>query len=96
MQIIKARVDGQVLLLTAATDVDALKSSIVQAVRQGADFVEFDTVGRGLVSVLITPTVPVRFEILERSQEQVDDWAENPPSIDGLIDAETYLTDHDH
>ncbi|PPF79065.1 hypothetical protein C5B96_13560 [Subtercola sp. Z020] len=96
MQIIKARVDGQIFLLRAGTDIAALKSSIVAAVRHGADFVDFDTAGRGLISVLITPTIPVRFEIVERSQEQVDDWQENPPSIDGLVDAETYLTDHDH
>lgn len=92
MQIIRARVDGQLFILNTGTDVAALKALIVTAVREGADFVDFDTIGRELVSVLITPTIPVRFEILERSQEQVDEWEEHPPSLDGHVDAETYLT----
>jgi hypothetical protein len=91
MQIVKARVDGQMFILAAGHDIAVLKTSIVTAARDGADFVEFDTVGHGLVSVLITSTIPVRFETIDRTEEQMEQWAENPPSIDAFIDADDYL-----
>lgn len=91
MRIIKARVDGQMFILSPGTDVAALKSQVVAAARGGADFLDFGTVGHGVVSVLITSMIPVRFEVLDRSQEQVDEWEQHPPFIDGLVDADAYL-----
>jgi hypothetical protein len=90
MQIVKARVDGQIFILAAGYDIAELKASIVLAAREGADFVEFSTVGHGLVSVLITSTIPVRFETIDRTEEQMEQWADNPPPIDVFIDADEY------
>jgi hypothetical protein len=39
-------------------------------------------VGRSVVSVLITPQVGVRFEVLERDEAQLAEWEQNPPHID--------------
>ncbi|GAB3602857.1 hypothetical protein [Microbacterium aureliae] len=69
-------------ILDPAQDVGELKRLILEAVQQGAGFVHFDTVGRSNIAVLITPYVGVRFEVLERSEEQVREWQLNPPSIE--------------
>ncbi|GAA1002171.1 hypothetical protein [Subtercola frigoramans] len=82
MQIHKVHVDGQTFILTAGQDVSALKDSIVGALKDGAGFVEFETVGRGIVAVLITPNLPVRFETVERTVDQVSAWEEHPPMIE--------------
>ncbi|MEF2977304.1 hypothetical protein [Subtercola sp. YIM 133946] len=38
--------------------------------------------GRGIVAVLVTQNLPVRFETVERSADQVSEWEENPPRIE--------------
>ena len=81
-EVIRARVDGQMFILDPEQDVEELQRQIVAAVQQGAGFVKFQTLGRSAISVLITPTIGVRFEVLERSEEQLHEWAENPPSIE--------------
>lgn len=82
MIITKVRVDGQTFFLDPAEDLIHLKSSIVDAVREGSDFVDFRTVGHGLVSILVTPRLPVRFEMVERSEEKLEEMQNDPPPLD--------------
>ncbi|WP_347976538.1 hypothetical protein [Microbacterium sp. ProA8] len=81
-EITRARVDGQAFILDPGQDVGELKRLIVEAVRHGGGFVQFETIGRSTITALITPHIGVRFELLERSDEQLMEWAENPPSMD--------------
>jgi hypothetical protein len=78
----KLRVDGQMFILEPGQDVAGLEQEILEAVRSGAGFVRFETVGRGLVSVLITPKIGVRFESLERTEQEIAEWELDPPPID--------------
>ncbi|WP_150308277.1 hypothetical protein [Planctomonas psychrotolerans] len=82
MRLHKVRVDGQEFFLSEVQEIDDLKELIVAAVRQGGDFVTFHTVGRGPISVLCTPGIPVRIEVVERSEAEVDGWSAAPPSFD--------------
>lgn len=82
MKVSKVRVDGQMFILQPEADVDALQTQIVDAVRGGGGFVTFDTVGRLAISVLISPGIPVRFEVMEQPEEVVAEWEENPPSLE--------------
>jgi len=82
MFVTKLRVDGQVYFLAAETDRAVLMEQIVDAVRSGAAFVAFDTHGHGEVSVLMTQHIPVRFETVERSEEEVAAWEVDPPSFE--------------
>lgn len=78
----RLRIDGQVFLLSDTIDVDDLKRQMVSAVQAGPAFVNFDTHAHGTVSVLMTPLVPVRFESMEKTEEEVDDWVETTPTFD--------------
>ena len=82
MQVTRARVHGQMFILDPEQDVDELQRLIIEAVQQGAGFVDFQTVGRSGISVMITPYIGVRFETIERSAEQVEEWEFRPPSIE--------------
>lgn len=82
VEIVRVRVDGQMFILDPEQDAADLQRQIIDAVRQGAGFVRFQTVGRSAITVLITPGIGVRFEVLERSEEQLREWAEDPPSIE--------------
>jgi hypothetical protein len=86
MKISKLRVDGQMFILEPGQDVARLQEQILGAVGGGAGFVQFETVGRGTVSVLVTPYVGVRFESLERTEQEISDWQIDPPPIDSEID----------
>ena len=88
MKVTKVRIDGQVFFLTPAQDVPDLKTQIVAASRGGSDFVDFEAIGHGSVSVLITPTESARFETIERSDEEVAVWETEPPpfDIDNYVD----------
>lgn len=90
MLVTKLKIDGQYFYLVPETDVDALKSAIVAAVKSGSAFVEFETHGHGRVSVLMTPYIPARFEIVERTEEEVAGWADEPPSFE--YDPDSFLT----
>ena len=82
MKINKVHVDGQTFILAAGEDVPALKEQIVAACTNGRSaFVDFESVGLGLISVLITPNLPVRFETIERSEEQMQEWETYPPAV---------------
>ena len=82
MKIIKLRIDGQQFYLDADTDLDELKERLLSAARGRARFIDFQPVGHGVVSVLMSPQTPVRFEVEERSEEQLAEWALNPPETD--------------
>ena len=82
MKIIRLRIDGHLFYLDPDQDVDALKDKVLEAARGVAEFLVFTPVGHGEVSVLMTPTTPVRFEVQERTEEEVASWEANPPSAD--------------
>jgi len=91
MRITKVRFDGQAFLLDPAYDVAATKSRIVTAAREGADFVDFETVGHGTISLLITPNLPIRFETIERTEEELAQIEADPPPLDAEAFNEWYL-----
>jgi hypothetical protein len=82
MKINKVRFDGQTFLLDPDQDLAETKSAIVEAAREGSDFVDFRVVGHGTISLLVTPNLPVRFEIIERSEAELERFEANPPSLD--------------
>jgi hypothetical protein len=86
MKLQKVRVDGSEFFLDAEQDVSELKAIIVEGVRAGGAFVEFMTVGRGPIAVLVSPGIPVRFEVVERSEIEVDGWLTDPPPFDIDLD----------
>jgi hypothetical protein len=81
MRVAKLRIDGQEFYLPPEVDVAALREQLLAAVTGRPAFVEFRSVGRGEVSVLVTQQVPIRFEIEERSEAQMDEWDADPASI---------------
>lgn len=42
------------------------------------------TLGHGTISLLVSPGVPVRFEVLERSEEQLERYESDPLPLDQL------------
>jgi hypothetical protein len=88
MLINKLRIDSQVFYLSPDEDIAALKQQILDAARGVADFVVFTPVGHGLVSVLVTPHTPVRFEEQERSEDELHEWENDPPRTDYTTDFE--------
>jgi hypothetical protein len=79
MHIVHVRIDGQTIALAADTDVSGVKERIVAAVRDGGGFVDLETSGRRVLSVLITPSIHVRFEVFEVDDNDVD--GERDPSF---------------
>jgi hypothetical protein len=82
MLINKVRFDGQTFFLDPSQDVAKTKAAIVAAVREGSDFVDFQTIGHGTISLLVTPSLPVRFEVIERTEEQLEALEADPPPFD--------------
>lgn len=82
MLINKVRFDGQTFLLRPDQNVDELKATIVAAVQQGSQFVDFETVGHGTISLLVTPALPVRFQIIECTDEELEVLEAEPPPFD--------------
>lgn len=82
MKITKLRIDGQFFYLAEDQDTDALKRDIVAAVTTGPRFIEFTAIGHGEVSALMMPSLGARFEIQERTEEEIEEWAEHPPVVD--------------
>lgn len=70
MLISRVHINDQAFVLTAGQDIPALKARIVAALRPGGGFVDFTSVTRGLISVLITPHLPIRFETIEHDDHQ--------------------------
>jgi hypothetical protein len=82
MKVNKVRFDGQTFLLDPEQGLDETKRAIVAAARGGADFVDFRTVGHGTISLLITSTLPVRFEVIERSEDELEQLEAHPAPLD--------------
>jgi hypothetical protein len=55
-------VDGITFQLAATVDIDHLKHTLVRAITYDPSYVEFETVARHLVSVLITARTKIFFE----------------------------------
>ena len=89
MLITKMRLDGQYFFLTEDTDQSRLEQEIVASVRGGGDFVRFEAHGHGHVAVLMTAHFPVRFEAVDRSEEEVAGWEDEPPPVD--VDPDVYF-----
>jgi hypothetical protein len=94
VQVTKVRIDGQFFILADTQPVERLKEEIVRAARAGGAFVDFATIGRGLVSVFVSNTLAVRFQAIERTPAQVAEWTEHPPRMDATIDL-TLMTQFD-
>ena len=60
------------------------------AAREGAAFVDFRTVGHGVISLLVTASIPVRFETVERSPAQLKRLEDDPPPLDRWSDRYDY------
>lgn len=82
MRIVKLRIDGQEFYLPGDADVDALRRQILDAIAGRGDFIDFQPVGYGDVSVLMTPLTKARIEIQQRDESQVKEWTEDPPDMD--------------
>jgi hypothetical protein len=82
MFITKVRIDGQMFFLDPAEDVAALRERIEETARTQPTFVEFSTVGHGRVAVLVNSVVPVRFETVEKTDEQYTDMQIHPAPLD--------------
>jgi hypothetical protein len=82
MRVNKVRFDGQTFLLDPIQDLAETKKAIVAAAREGSDFVDFQVLGHGTISLLVTPNLPVRFEILDRSEEELERFEADPPALD--------------
>jgi hypothetical protein len=83
MQIVHARIDGQTFALATDTDIDHVKRCIVEAVREGAAFVDIETFGRRVLSILITPATSVRFEVFEVDDDD-SEWDHDSSSIENF------------
>lgn len=82
MKVNKVRVDGQMFILDPDQDVEQLQREILDAIRAGGKFVNFNTVGRATISVLITAGIAVRFEVIDTPDGQLDQWEKRPPLIE--------------
>lgn len=82
MKVIKLRVDGQEFYLPPEVDVDALQQQILDAAAGAPAFIRFRPHGHGDVAVLVTAHIPVRFEVEEHTESQVESWSDSPPVID--------------
>lgn len=82
MKVTRVRFDGQRFFLDPEQDVAETKASVVAAVRAGAEFVDFTTIEHGTISLLVTASVPVRFEVLERTAEDLEQLQADPPPLD--------------
>lgn len=78
----RLRIDGQAFLLPGTVNIDQLKQELMTAVQVGAAFVNFDTHSHGQVSVLMTPHIPVRFESMEKTDDEAGEWVDSAPTFD--------------
>ncbi|MFS4506149.1 hypothetical protein ACMA46_07920 [Clavibacter sp. Sh2141] len=85
MKITRLQIDSQTFYLEDAQDVDALQEQIVEAASTSAAFVHFDTIGHGRVSVLVTQRLGVRFEVQEKTEEELAEWEAHPPVVDSSL-----------
>jgi hypothetical protein len=62
------------VFLSDGQDVSELKKAILRAVRAGGDFVDFWLDTSTMLSVLVTPGLVVKFEIVEMAIADPSDW----------------------
>lgn len=79
----KMTVDGNEYYLDPEQNVDETKNSVVDAVKNGGGLVDIPLVGHATVSVLISQSIPVRFETVD-----ADESSESGSSGDDLWDWE--------
>jgi hypothetical protein len=72
-------IDGQSFFLDPELDTASLRAEIL-AGSENAAFVEFSALGRGEVSVLVSPRTSARFEIADIA---VDSGGHDPEHVDG-------------
>jgi hypothetical protein len=89
MLVTHLRIDGQIFILPIETDVSALKERILATARAGLGFVDFTARGHGDVSVLMTPSVPVRFEVVDVPGDEGEGWDEGSLSFE--FDLNTFV-----
>jgi hypothetical protein len=82
VRIVKLRVDGHEFYLPGDVDVDAIRKQILDAIKGPGAFVHFQPIGRGEVSVLMTPHGKARIEIQDQPGGQVEEWESDPPDMD--------------
>lgn len=82
MRVTKLRIDGQFFYLDHEQNIPALKAEILESAIKGPRFIDFTAIGHGEVSVLMMPSLGARFEIQDRTEEELAEWDENPPIID--------------
>jgi hypothetical protein len=70
------------VFLSDEQDVTELKKAILRAVRAGGDFVDLWIDDRTRTSVLITPGLALRFEIIELAISDPSDWDGSFPLSD--------------
>lgn len=98
MQTNTIHIDGQAFLLGAEEDVAGLKARIVAAASEGAAFIDFDSVDRGTVSVLVTPGMGVRFETGARRAGPFGEWEPFPAAVPDAagVDVDRYYEQYVH
>jgi hypothetical protein len=82
VRIVKLRIDGQEFYLPGDVDVDMIRAQILDAIKGPGAFVHFQPIGRGEVSVLMTPHVKARIEIQDQPDTRVEEWESEPPDMD--------------
>lgn len=90
MIVTKLRIDGQEFHLPEDADTDRIKERVLDAVREGAGFVDFTARGHGRISVLMTPRVAVRFEVVDRSEAEIAGWDDAQGSFE--FDPATFIS----
>jgi hypothetical protein len=90
MLVNKLRIDSQMFYLEPDEDIEALKRQVLETARGAADFIVFRPIGLGTVSVLMTPHTPVRFEEQEHTQDELQEWEQEPPRTDYNLDFDAF------
>jgi hypothetical protein len=86
MLITTLHIDDQTFFLEPDEHVESLKRRILDMVRGAAGFLVFSPIGHGVVSVMMTPTTQVRLEEHHRTEDELQDWQEEPEHIQPSFD----------
>ncbi|GAA4265944.1 hypothetical protein [Frondihabitans peucedani] len=90
MLVTTLRIDGQEFFLPDEADIDQIKERVLAAAREGAGFVDFTVRDQGRISVLMTPRVAVRFEVVDRSEAETAGWDDDHGSFE--FDPATFIS----
>jgi hypothetical protein len=78
-------VGGRAFVLDPDQDVDQLQAAAVNAVKAGGATVDFGPVGSRMLSVVLSPGVPVFFETVEYEEDRAEiDRSAHPFDIDSF------------